>query len=76
MLERLHKRSYVNTKKVNILTLVLDDFMPVFEVMDVVFSKLRILDPTPEEIESTEKGIHVLEKLWEKLDLNKVSYSY
>ena len=71
MLECLEKRSEITSKQVEILTSVLNNFMKLFEVQqDLVFSKLRILDPMSEEIEGVEKGIQMLEKLWKKLDVN------
>ena len=52
------------------LTGVVDMFKLLFEYMDIVFSKLRILDPTELEIEEIDTAIKGLEKLWRQLDLN------
>ena len=60
-LEKLKSKSSLVKDKISLLTWVLEDFISLFEIMDLVFSKLRILDPTAEEIESTEKGVQMLE---------------
>ena len=54
----------------NILTKVLDDFHSCFEIMNLVFSRLHILDPTAQEIDSAEKAIQMLETMWRKLQLS------
>ena len=61
--------SFENTDMTR-LTGVVDMFKLLFEYMDVVFSKLRILDPTELEIEEIDTAIKGLEKLWRQLDLN------
>lgn len=38
--------------------------------MDIVFVKLCLLDPTPDEIESVEVATDMLEKVWRKLQLS------
>ena len=53
------------------ITLVLDDFYHLFETADIVFSQLRILDPTLEEIENIKKSVRVFEKLWKNIELKK-----
>ena len=53
MLETLSKRRNVSKEQTDVLTLVLEDFISLFKVMDVVFVNLCILDPTPDEIERT-----------------------
>ena len=63
------KKSFVYTEMTR-LTGVVDMFKLLFEYMDVVFSKLRILDPTKLEIEEIDTAIKGLEKLWRQLDLN------
>ena len=52
------------------LTAVVSIFKSLFEWMDMVFSKLRILDPTENEIEEMKRSISALEKLWMQLDLS------
>ena len=42
------------------ITLVLDDFYHLFETADIVFSQLRILDPTLEEIENIKNQLGCL----------------
>ena len=69
-LEKLKSKSSLVKDKISLLTWVLEDFISLFEIMDLVFSKLRILDPTAEEIESTEKGVQMLEFTWRKLQLS------
>ena len=51
------------------LTSVIDKFEALFDATDVVFSKLRLLDPTTNEMETMEKGIKVLKQMWNDLDL-------
>ena len=63
------KKSFVYTEMTR-LTGVVDMFKLLFEYMDVVFSKLRILDPSESEIEEIDTAIKGLEKLWRQLDLN------
>ena len=61
------------------LTTVIDKFQYLFETMDVVFALLRILAPTMEEIEATEKAIRVFENVWSELEIlitSKVHISY
>ena len=69
-LSKLKPKDGCNQKKVELLTVVLADFHSLFRLMDVVFSQLRIIDPSPIEIDKTRKSISVLESLWRKLDLN------
>ena len=70
MLEKLTLKRDLNETKRKLLTQVVDDFYSLFEIIDIVFTKLRILDPTLEEMESTEKAIRVLEKKWRCLQLS------
>ena len=64
----VHEKVSMNIRRknnnVSQLTEVIDTFESLFECMDVVFSKLRILDPTMEEINEMTVGIKGLEKLW------------
>ena len=53
------------------ITLILNKFRNLFEVVDLVFYRLRILDPTPEEIENVKKAISVLEYLWNDIELKE-----
>ena len=70
MVDTLTKRNQ-SQQWIKLLTSVLDDFVYLFELMDVVFSKLHILDPaTLGEIRSTEKVIEELEAIWRKLQLS------
>ena len=48
---------------------VLNTFKSLFDCMDVVFSKLCIIDPIEEDIEEMKMAIHGLEKVWRELDL-------
>ena len=52
------------------LTRVIMTFKSLFDCMDVVFSKLRILDPTKREIEEIDVSIKGLASIWKELDLN------
>ena len=52
-----------------IITDVLTKFEYLFETTDLVFSNLRLLAPTEEEINETEKAIKVLEQIWKDLEL-------
>ena len=70
MLDKLRTNTRKTEKRVDILTKVLDDFHSLFEIMDLVFSRLRILDPTTEEIDSAEKAIQMLKTMWRKLQLS------
>ena len=53
------------------ITLVCDKFRDIFEVVDLVFVRLRTLDPSVDEINKTKKAISVLNYLWDDLDLLK-----
>ena len=70
----VHEKVSMNIRRknnnVSQLTEVIDTFESLFECMDVVFSKLRILDPTMEEINEMTVGIKGLETLWIELDLS------
>ena len=70
MSEKLKTKSGLTKEKISLLTQVLEDFISLFDILDLVFSRLRILDPTAEEIESAEKGIQMLEFMWKKLQLS------
>ena len=52
------------------LDAVLGTFENVFNTLDVLFSLLRQPDPTNEEITKMEKGMRVLEQLWNDLELS------
>ena len=65
------KEQMKTTEETDYITLVFNKFRDLFEVVDLVFYRLRILDPTEEEIENTRKAISVLQVLWEDVDLNK-----
>ena len=70
----VHEKVSMNIRRknnnVSQLTEVIDTFESLFECMDVMFSKLRILDPTMEEINEMTVGIKGLETLWIELDLS------
>ena len=70
MNDKLDEKVTLTKKKRDLLTDTLEEFHTLFEVMDIAFAKLRILDPTPDEIESTEVVINLLEKIWRKLQLS------
>ena len=53
------------------ITLVCMKFHDIFEVVDLVFFRLRTLSPSVEEIEKTKKAISVLKDLWNDLELLK-----
>ena len=53
------------------LDLVLTKFHDLFQTLDVIFSLLRILDPTKDEIGKIEKSIAMLEIQWKELDLTQ-----
>ena len=68
------ERLKLNTKRnfdvdIKIVTDVLTKFEYLFETTDLVFSNLRLLAPTEEEINETEKAIKVLEQVWKDLEL-------
>ena len=68
--EKLKERC--KTKEdIEYITLVLNKFRDLFEVVDLVFYRLRILDPTDEEIAKTTIAISVMNTLWKEMDLNK-----
>ena len=46
-------------------------FRDLFEVVDVVFYRLRMLDPTDDEIKQTKKAISVMKSLWDEIDLKQ-----
>ena len=58
-------------KEIDYITLVMDKFISLFETIDVVFFRLRTLDPTEEEINDAKKAVLVLEKLWEDIELKQ-----
>ena len=61
------KRKY--DQDLMILTTTIDTFKSLFETMDLVFSSLRILNPSEVEMKNTAESIIVLEQLWSQLDL-------
>ena len=65
------KQKVHSIKEKEYITSIFELFRDLFEVTDVVFYRLRILDPTIVEIEETKKAISVMETLWEKLDLKQ-----
>ena len=72
MSERLKYRDGLTVSQLQLLTQTLKDFVSIFELLDVVFSRVRIIDPTQEEIESTVVRVAVkrLEEDWRKLEMN------
>ena len=65
---KTHKeRDFENDKK--LLTNTIDTFHYLLEITDVVFSHLRILSPTEEEIKETYEAIKMLENVWRDLDM-------
>ena len=68
--DKIAKKDENNKQNIELLFGVIDTFKDLFECMDIVFSKLRILDPSEVEIKEIGKAIKVLEGLWKKLDLN------
>ena len=52
------------------LTQVVDDYANIFQVLDVIFSLLRIPAPKEEEIKDLKEAIFVLEILWAKMELS------
>ena len=53
------------------ITLMIQKFQDLFELVDLVFYRLRILDPTPEEMKETKKAIGILSILWKEIELKK-----
>ena len=70
MLDKLNSKTGLAKEKISLLMQVLEYFLSLFKIMDLVFSKLCILDPIAGEIESAEKGIQMLEFVWRKLQLS------
>ena len=71
--DKVSKRKRDDNKKcvpLSELTKVLGTFKSLFECIDLVFCKLRILDPTVEEIEEIKIAIKGLEQVWTELDLS------
>ena len=64
------ERTDGNDEKITQLTKVIDTFRSLFDCIDLVFSKLRILDPTLAEVEEIKVSIKGLELLWNELDLS------
>ena len=56
--------------------MVLQRFNEIFETMNTVFFFLRILSPTPIEIENIRKAISVLETLWNEMELKYSPKAY
>ena len=48
--ERLKCQSGISTEQIHLLTQTVSDFKSIFEILDLVFSKLQIIDPSPDEI--------------------------
>ena len=64
------KKHTETTVPIEELTRVITRFNSLFDCMDVVFSKLRILDPTEGEIEEIDISIKGLAEIWKELDLS------
>ena len=74
-LKRLNERMIRNTQELNVqkqdkFRMKIDKFTNLFHVMDIVFSGLRVVDPTEEEILETKKANFVLENIWRDLYLS------
>ena len=69
---KMEKRNRNKNSKMRMsqLTVVIDTFQSLFQAMDVVFSKLRIIAPSETEINEIKVGIRVLETIWEELELS------
>ena len=63
VLECLHTNKHPNKISTEKLLLVVQNFQYLFEVVDLVFSNLRILCPTKKEMENTKESITRLEQL-------------
>ena len=48
----------------------IDDFLHLFDTIDVEFSHLCILDPTTQEKKETTDAINVLKSIWHNMNLN------
>ena len=68
--DKVYKDDKKNEQDLEKLTGFVSMFKALFECMDLVLSKLRILDPSDEEIKEIEQAIRALEGLWLDLDLN------
>ena len=63
--ERLKTHVGRNIKHdIKVLTDKIEEFHYLFEITDIVFSHLRILSPTEDEIKETGKAIEMLENMW------------
>ena len=70
VLERFELRKRANYEQdLELLTDKLDQYKALFETTDVVFSYLRILNPTDEEKVKTKDAIRVLESMWRKMEI-------
>ena len=65
---KTHKERDIEKDKM-ILTNTIDTFHYLLEITDVVFSNLRILSPSEEEIKETHEAIKMLENVWIELDM-------
>ena len=70
VIDKMTKSEHRDASNIPNLTCVLDKFKVLFGCMDLVFTKLRILNPTEQEIDETKNVISKLEELWHELDLN------
>ena len=70
-MNRLKQKKIRKDKDEEKLTVVLEDFYQLFETIDLIFSLLRVLAPTDQEIEAAATAIKVLEVIWEQIDMNK-----
>ena len=50
---------------------VINKFQTLFELINLIFSSLRILSPSRNEIKRTEESIRKLEEIWRDMELSE-----
>ena len=71
-----HERANLNRNRTTLIEHdkiddILDQFLSIFQTLDVVFALLRLVDPTEEEMSNMEKIIDQLRMQWKKLELHE-----
>ena len=67
LLRNRHRLNLISSQQ---LEDVLSQYQLLFEVIDLVFSSLRQVAPTDQEVNTMKEAIKVLETLWSKMDLS------
>ena len=67
---RLSQNLQIEPPSILEIDIIIDEHIKLFQVQDAVYAHLRLIDPTPIEMEQTRNRITIMEDLWCQMELS------